>query len=450
MLSTASGEKLLIVSASMGPEPPVPEGAKPGNSYPSPARAWSLVALLTVTYVFSFTDRTILGLLIEPIKSDLALTDTQLGLLLGPAFGILYATMGLPFGWLADRWKRTWIIGIGATVWSLATIASGFARGFAGLFAARMTVGVGEATLSPCAMSLVADSFPPEKRGKPIAFYSMAIVFGSSLAFLLGAFVLGSTSNWQWVFIIVGAAGLLPAVIFFYLAEPTRRAAQLRDESLKGTGIPDAVGYVLRHWKTYGSFVSLMCLMTIIAYAGSWNPAMFERTWGWSAEKYAWINGLVTLPLGITVYWASGWLSDRWTQQGSRDAPLKIMITGALIMAPLYALAPLMPGPWLAFVVLNTGSVGMMMLTAVSVTALLNITPAAIRAQIIAIYYMTISLTGLFIGPTMVGYLSQHWFGEDRLNLAVAAMPVLFGALPLLLIPWTVRLYRAHALRLSA
>ncbi len=417
--------------------------------YPSAGRAWGLVALLTVAYVFSYTDRTILSLLIEPIKADLELTDTQLGLLLGPAFGILYATMGLPFGWLADRWRRTWIIGIGATVWSLATVASGLARGFAGLFAARMTVGIGEATLSPCAMSLIADSFPRERRGKPIAFYSMAIVFGSSIAFLLGAFVLGTTDEWRLVFIVLGVAGLLPALVFFFAAEPARTEGQSRDASLKGTSIPAALGYVGRHWKTYGSVVSLMCLMTIIAYAGFWNPPMFERTWGWSAEKYAWINGLVTLPLGVSVYAISGWLSDRWTQRGRRDAPLLIMIIGALLMTPFYAIAPLMPGPWLAFIVLNLGGVGMMMLTAVSVTALLNITPAAVRAQIVATYYMTISLTGLFIGPTTVGLLSQHAFGEERLNFAVASIPVLFGAIPLLLIPVTRRLYSAHMRRLA-
>jgi MFS family permease len=125
------------------------------------------------------------------------------------------------------------------------------------------------------------------------------------------------------------------------------------------------------------------------------------------------------------------------------------MFIGALLMTPFYAIAPLMPGPWIAFVLLNIGGVGMMMLTAVSVTALLNITPAAIRAQIIATYYMTISLTGLFIGPTMVGFLSQHVYGEERLNLAVASIPVLFGAIPLLLIPVTRRLYVEHTCRLS-
>ncbi|MEL7027630.1 MAG: MFS transporter, partial [Pseudomonadota bacterium] len=115
----------------------------------------TMVALLTVIYVLSFIDRYILGLLIEPIKADLNLTDTQIGLLLGPSFAIFYALMGLPLGWLADRKRRTWIIAVGLGLWSLATALSGLAKSFAHLFLMRIGVGVGEAALSPCAMSLI-------------------------------------------------------------------------------------------------------------------------------------------------------------------------------------------------------------------------------------------------------------------------------------------------------
>ncbi|MGI9232920.1 MAG: spinster family MFS transporter [Woeseiaceae bacterium] len=422
-----------------------------------------MVMLLLVAYVFSYTDRTILSILVEPIKRDLDLSDVQIGLLLGPAFAIFYATMGLPFGWLADRYRRTWLIGGGFLLWSAATVASGLSRNFAQLFAARMSIGVGEASLSPCAMSLIADSFPNEKRGKPIALYSMGIVLGSSLAFLIGAFVLGWTKRaeipelpllgaieaWQLVFIVIGAIGILPALLFFVLREPKRMLEQSTDGALHGAGILDMLRYVGGHWKTYLSFISLMCLMITIAYAGFWNPAMFERTFGWSGEKYSLINGIVTLPIGISVYWTSGWLSDRWTQRGQRDAPLRIMIVGTLIMTPLYAAAPLMPSGGSAFVVLTLGGVGMMMMTAVSVTALLNITPAKVRGQIVALYYMTMSMFGLLVGPTTVGLLSQYVFGEMQLNYAMASIPILYGVIPVALIPATRRLYVRHMERLD-
>ena len=160
------------------------------SGYPTSARAWTMVSLLTPAYVVSFVDRYILGLLIDPIKADLGLSDLQMGLLLGPAFGIFYATMGLPLGFLADRSRRTWIVAAGITIWSAATAFSGLAKNFAQMFVARLSVGVGEATLSPCAMSLISDSFPEDRRGKPIAMYSSAISVVSALAALLGAAVL--------------------------------------------------------------------------------------------------------------------------------------------------------------------------------------------------------------------------------------------------------------------
>ena len=131
------------------------------GAYPAPRTAWTMVALLTVAYILSFVDRSILGLLIEPIKADLNLSDAQISLVMGPAFGLLYALSGLPLGYFADRKRRTWLVSAGIALWSLATALSGLARDFWHLFAARMGVGVGEAVLSPCAMSMIGDSYLP-------------------------------------------------------------------------------------------------------------------------------------------------------------------------------------------------------------------------------------------------------------------------------------------------
>ena len=160
------------------------------NGYPGARYAWYMVILLTVAYVCSFIDRFMLGLLVEPIKADLGFSDTQLGLLLGPAFAIFYATMGLPLGWMADRYRRGWIVAAGIAVWSAATVASGLVKNFFQMFMARMSVGIGEATLSPCAISMISDSFPRERRAKPIAFYSMAVSIGAAIASLFSATVL--------------------------------------------------------------------------------------------------------------------------------------------------------------------------------------------------------------------------------------------------------------------
>ncbi|HLL59870.1 MAG TPA: MFS transporter [Allosphingosinicella sp.] len=431
--------------------------------YPKAGVAWFMVAMLTLAYIFSYVDRYVLGLLIQPIKADLGLTDEQIGWLIGPAFAIFYATMGVPLGWLADRKRRTWIIAAGITVWSLATAASGLARNFWHLFFARMTVGVGEATLSPAAFSMISDSFPPERRGKPIAVYSTAITVGGGLASLIGAGVLawaksapeivvpgvGQVLPWQFTFFAVGLPGLLVALGFLFMREPARLTALAADPELSGNGMRDMFRYVGKRWATYVSFVSLLCVMTIVAYSQAFLPATFERTWGWEPEVYATYNGIALLLIGPATVYAMGALSDRLTRGGMRDAPLRIIFIAAVVLVPSGALPLLMPNPWLAFGILciNTAAIGAM--TAVGVTALLNITPAPIRGQVIALYYMAISLTGLLLGPTTVGILSTRFYGEENIRYAVATLPVLYGLIPLLIIPITWRLYRRQMERLG-
>ncbi|MEM8983660.1 MAG: MFS transporter [Pseudomonadota bacterium] len=428
------------------------------DTYPNRRAGWRLVALLLVAYIFSYTDRVLLSILVEPIKRDLALTDAQIGLLLGPAFALLYATTGVFFGALVDRRRRTWIVGAGIVFWSLATAVFGLVRQFWQLFMTRMCVGVGEASLGPAAMSLIADSFPKESRGKPIAVYSLGIVIGSSIGFLLGAFVLdwtktatipplpivGDLAPWQLVFVIFGLAGLLPALIFFVIREPRRQLATQSDAA--GRSFITVLQFLGAHWKPYALFMTIMCLMVTLAYAGFWNPAMFERTFGWSGEKYALINGIVSLPIGLIVYLGAGAISDRLVQADRHDGPLLLMVLGTLIMVPLYAAAPLMPNGAVAFTVLTAGGLGVMIISAVSVTALLNIIPAHIRGQIVALYYMVMSLFGLFVGPPAVGLLSQHVYGEANLNYALATVPVVLGVVTIVLLPLTLRHYRQQLL----
>ncbi len=439
------------------------EASAPSKPYPPASVAWFLVAMLTMAYVFSFVDRYILGLLIEPIKEDLGLTDEQIGLILGPAFGLIYAFSGLFIGWFVDNWRRTWIVGIGMAVWSAATAVSGLAANFWQLFFARMTIGAGESVLSPSAFSMIADSFPEEQRGKPIAFYTAALTLGAGIASLIGGGVLlwakttngvtlpmlGLLAPWQLVFMTVGLPGLLLAVYFFFVKEPERRPHVGGDTALQGASIFKAWTYVAKNGATYFTFVSLVMVMTIIAYSQGYLPSTFERTWGWEREQYAFINGVALLIIGPANVLLMGYLSDRWMQAGVRDAPFRLLVIGFLIMVPTGAVAMLMPTGVIAYAVLCVNTVGIGMVSAVGVTALLLITPAQIRGQVLALYYMTISLSGLFLGPTTVGSLSTRVFGEDNLNLAVAAVPIIYGVIPLVLIPITRRLYLKQMKRLG-
>lgn len=430
------------------------------SEYPSSRYAWYMVTILTIAYILSFVDRFILGLLIEPIKADLGLTDSQMGWLGGFAFAIFYATMGLPLGYLADRKRRTWLVAAGIALWSAATAASGLAKSFAHIFIARVSVGAGEATLSPCAMSMISDSFPPERRGKPIAFYTAALSLGAGIASIVSAAVLtwaktvpeislplvGQVAPWQFTFFVVGLPGLLVAIIMFFMREP-KRLGHAAGDGREGASFIDMLIYVGTRWKVYTSFVIFVCLMTICAYSQFWFAPMFQRTWGWEAQTYALINGIMLLAVGPLTVNIAGWLSDRMVTAGTLDAPLRIVIAGAFILVPTGIIAPLMPSPELAIAVLALNTVGIAATSATSVTALLQITPGQIRGQTVALYYMVISMAGLLLGPSTVGMLSDNVFGNDKLNLAMAALPLAFGMLVLPFAGYARRAYNAELAR---
>lgn len=435
--------------------------AEPTKPYPSAAAGWLLVVFLTVGYIFSFVDRYILGLLIEPIKAEFGLSDRAIGWLLS-AFTWVYGFVGIFMGWLIDRGRRTWIVALGMALWSAATIATGMAKNFVSLFAARMGVGVGEATLSPATFSIIGDSFPPEKRGKPIAFYSSALPIGAGLASLLSGAVIawtaasgsqslplfGELSPWRFTLVVVGLPGLLFSIIFFFMREPARRPSKASADVISGSGFSDALRYIGSNFRLYFGFVMVVCCMTAIAYSQGFLAPTFERTWGWSPQLYATVNGVALLIIGPINMMIMGTISDKWTSKGVPDAALKLMYIGFFIMVPTAAIPMFMPTAELAFAVLCINTVGIGIVSAIGVTALLVITPAQIRGQIVALYYLAISWFGS-LGPIVVGELSSQVFGEGDVRFAVACVPIIFAVLPLALMPLVRRRYLEQAERLG-
>ena len=447
--------------------------------YPRPARAWYMVALLTLAYFISYIDRTVIGLLVGPIQADLGVTDGQMGLLLGLAFGIFYATMGLPLGWLADRTRRVSIVSCAIALWSAATAFCGLASNYLQLFLLRMSVGVGEAALSPCTMSMVADSFPKEKRGKAIAVYSMALSLGTATAYyaigaLLAALrgvevlnwpLVGAIKPWQAVFIIVGVPGLLLALAMLTVKEPVRR-----DLKRGASSAPwHMFRYLFSNWKTYLTFVLPFCLMTTVAYTHFWMPEVFLRTWGMEAPEFAKTKAIVTLICAPGTVFSAGALSDYLVRRGRDNAPLLIAVAGTFLFVPTGVLIGLMPGTTPAFAVMGLSLVGIATTTATGLTALLMITPPQFRGQISAVYYMAISITGLTLGPSTVGWLSD-WFnggtgiagfdaflesvlpgatGAKGLALAFATVPLIYGSVVLALAPVTLRCFRRELDRIE-
>jgi MFS family permease len=431
------------------------------QAWPTHRVAWTMTVLLTLAYILSFVDRYILGLLIEPIKADLGLTDEQIGYLIGPAFGLFYATVGVPLGWLADRKTRTHMVAAGIAFWSLATAASGLASNFWHLFFARMSVGVGEATLSPCAISIIGDSFPPERRGRPVAMYSAAQSLGAGLAALIGAGVLiwakqsqvlslpvlGELKPWQFAFVAVGLPGLLLAIPFLVLREPPRRKTSVDATGRQTFG--DTMRYI---WARRGAFLgiaTLVAVMTTTAYAQGFLPSAFKRTYGWEAHDYAIANGIMTLAFGPATVATVGIMIDRLRARGVVDAPFNFLAIGIVAMIPLCAMKLLMPNVWLSLVCIGLSIVAIATVTGSGIIALLDVTPASARGQIVGLFYMFISIAGLSLGPTSVGLFSTRVFGEQQLNLAFSVVPVMFGIIPLLCLPLIRRAYRRELAQLG-
>jgi len=413
----------------------------------SPAYAWYVVVLLTCAYILSYLDRWVMSLLVELIKSDLQLTDSQMGLLLGFAFALFYATMGIPLGWLADRYSRRNLVAIGITVWCAATAAAGLARNYAQLFVTRMLVGVGEATLSPCALSIITDYFPPKSRGRAIAFYTGAVSIGSGIAYLVGGQiiqwaqvqdslalpVIGEIRPWQVVFLAVGLPGLVIAALMFTVREPRRTGTAATAGMAAGNvGFPTAFRYLITRWKSFGGVFLCMSCITILAYSHAWLPAYFSRTWQWDIPQFSLYNGIGLIVVGPISVNFGGWLADKLQQRGYTDGPVLVVIMGLWIMVLASVAFPLMPTALSSFFVYLVTIVGAAMGTACAPLSLVGIAPGQIRSQTIALFYLVISMIGAIIGPQSVAFVTDFVIGdESAIRYSMTWVAVAVGVLAL-------------------
>jgi MFS family permease len=397
------------------------------------------VAVLTFGYVISFVDRSILSLLIEPVKADLRLTDVEIALLQGLAFAIFYSVMGLPLGWLADRYSRRGIIAAGVLVWCLATAASGLAGGFVALFVARLLVGAGEAALSPAALSLISDFFPPAKRGPPVGVYTMSAALGSGLALILGGAVIhyvstaetlalplvGDVRPWQATFLIVGTAGLVLLPLLATMIEPARRLTRA-ERAAPASGLGDFLlehrGFYARHYLGVGIYSALVYAVL------SWTPAMFMRVHGLAAGEVGLQYGLVLLVCGGLGPILAGLLASRLTRRGWPSASLNIITASVLATIPCTVAACLAPTPGLALLALVPGSLALTAPMGAAVLSLQEATPNRLRAQISALYYVVSSIIGLSVGPLAVALFTDRVFANPKaVGLAIAIVVLVLG-----------------------
>ena len=428
--------------------------------FPNPVYAWYVVGMLTIAYTFSFIDRQIINLLVDPIRQDLGLSDTQISLLQGMAFAIFYTIMGIPIARLADVANRRLIIGIGVFLWSLMTCACGLAKSFIQLFAARVGVGIGEAALSPSAYSLISDYFPTDKVTRAIAVYTGGSFLGAGLAYIIGGFVVdyvtsigsiqlpfvGPVRTWQMAFVVVGLPGVILAALIFTLREPARKGvlAIHPGAKLKSIPIKTVLAFLRGHWRTYVSHNVGVSIFVIMAYAIlSWTPAFFIRVHGWTAGEVGVIYGSILLVFGTSGVVGAGWMSEALLRRGYKDASLRVIIFGALCSTPFAIAALLVSNEWLALALMAPLTFLWSLPHGIAPAALQPITPNQMRAQVSAIYMFSVNMLGLGLGPTLVALFTDYVYGEPELvGYSLATVAAITGPLSAVILVMGLKHYR--------
>jgi MFS family permease len=384
---------------------------------PELAYAWYVALVLMACNTLSFIDRQILGLLVTPIKHELALSDTQIGLLQGLAFGVFYTLLGIPMGRIADQGSRRTLVAAGVLCWSLMTALCAAARSFPALFVARMGVGVGEATLTPAAFSLLSDYFPRGRLATALSVFSMGIFFGSGLALILGGLIVGAVGSWRLTFLIVGLPGLLMALVALTIREPARLHL-LRTAGGEAARLGPAE--VAREARLRLGSVAGICFgfaaQALCNYAQqAWLPTYFVRLHGFTLRQAGVTLGFLSLATGLLGSYAGGRLADRWQRLGVAEAPLRVGVLATSGAAVTFTLALALPslraqlallGPAFFFLAMPIGSV---------YASLQLILPNQVRGQIGALQVFTLNLFGLILGPALPGLLNDYVFRDGQM-----------------------------------
>ena len=415
------------------------------SAYPHPVRAASVVLILFVTAILAYTDRQVLSLLVDPIKHDLHTDDTGMSLLLGLAFAMVYGVAGVPLGFLADKTSRRNLIMGGVAIWSVGTLLCGLAPSFEVLFAARIIVGLGEAVLSPAAISLISDTFPPERRGAAVGVYFTGIAIGIGGSILIGGEVLelvrsglfkatplAAWAPWRLVFLAIGAPSLLWSLVLLAVREPVRRLEQAAE-----TGPAGSASGAATVWTAIAPVFLVVAVASLVDNAvGAWAPSLLVR-------RFAVDPATIGVELGVLLMLgygggmlAGGALADRFAAwRGPRG---KIELCGLAVLATLPA-AMLINSPSLTMVLAAVTIYFALsaVVTASGLAAILDATPNRARGRAMAISFFFNVAIGAGFGPTAVALASRHITGQaaglgPAISLTVVAC---YAAAGLALIP---------------
>lgn len=410
-------------------------------------RNWTL-AVLTLVYMFNHIDRQILVILLEPIKAELGLRDSQLGVLSGIAFAAFYATLGIPVAIWADRGNRRNIIAISLAIWSAMTALSGLASSYAHLLLARMGVGVGEAGGTPPSTSMIADLYPPEQRATALGIYTSGIGLGIMAGFAFGGLIY-EAYGWRPAFFLAGIPGLILAlVVYFTVPEPIRGLADRREDTGKAAPVGETLAFILRQSALMWLFAG--CLLLCISSNAFlvFTSSFLQRTYGLSP-------GEVSLPLGALIGVAGsigaialGLVCDRLSKRDRRWRPLTIAICTAVALPFVYMMLRAQSAGQAYAWFLVPSFVGLIY-ASIAYTATQELVKVRMRSFASAFMLFALTLVGIGGGPWLAGVLSEHFAAQGAANPLARAleMMLLFNVAAIGCLLMATRAYRPNLAR---
>jgi len=411
--------------------------------------AWYVAVFLTLAATISIIDRQILALMIGPVKRDLGVSDTLMGLLGGLAFTLFYTLLTWPMARLADRGSRRNIIGLGIFFWSLATISCGLAATYGELFAARMIVGVGEATLYPAALSLLSDYFDRSRLPLAIGIFSTASFVGIGLANILGGMIIqylagspslalplfGVVRSWQAMFIIVGLPGILVSMLALTVREPPRTGRAQAVGSTAGQPPMAALSFFRQRFVFLAFIFGSLIALAIHAWAFFfWIVELMVRQHTVSRAFIGMSFGSCALVFGTLGSITGGIISSRMMRNGRADATLRLTLVIALVLIPIGTITPLMAGFWPTLLMVGAQLFLMGWPAGLLTAALQLVVPNEFRGRIVALYFIVVNFVSFSCGPFFAGFLSDHVFGNSGLGATLSLMAAMLYPLAAFLI----------------
>lgn len=411
------------MSHAASPAPAQPAARELPGAYPL-----YMLGFLTLVYVANFIDRIVLGILVAPIKAELHLSDSQLGLLGGTAFALFYTALGIPIGWWADRANRVRIMTAALVCWSVFTALTGFAHSFLILFLARLGVGIGEAGGVAPAYALITDYFRPASRARVLGFYSLGIPIGSALGYLLGGY-LTTAFTWRAAFMLLGGIGVLLAPIFLATIREPERGRY--DDSPRSRTAPP----VSSVWRLLAGKPAFW-LLSLGAGCGSimgygllfWLPSFFMRSDGMSLLAVSRLLGALLIFGGIPGILLGSYIADRI---GLRDRRAYAVVPALafLCILPCYAIGTTLPmGPAAFLFFLLPAALQLVWLGPV-IMAVQQLVPPTMRSLASAIFLFINNLLGLGLGALIIGIASDRLaarFGNASLRYAILGGTVFY------------------------